>query len=71
MRQILRQTRYEPVLTISDLPGFAEHGGAVGMLSDARIGLVVNPNTLRAAGLQVSSKLLRLSRLVPERTPAR
>ncbi len=65
--EILRWVKDQHVLTVSDIPGFAEAGGGIEFVSDTRIKLVVNPTALRDANLAVSSKLLRLAQLVPER----
>ncbi len=54
-----------PVLTVSDLPGFAEQGGALGLYRDAdRIRFAANLRSLRHSGLKVSSRLLSLARIV-------
>jgi hypothetical protein len=58
-----------PVLTVSDAEGFASRGGVIGLfLEDRRIRFEVAAAAARAAGLGVSSKLLRLSR--PEPCPS-
>jgi YfiR/HmsC-like len=68
VKDILRRLKGRPVLTVGDLPRFAEIGGAIGFTTEARVGLVVNPAALRDANLVVSSKLLRLAELVREAT---
>ncbi len=65
--EVLRWLKGQPILTVSDIPGFAEAGGGIEFLSDTRIKLLINPSALREANLTVSSKLLRLAQLVPER----
>lgn len=53
----------KPVLTVSDLPGFASLGGMIELFTlDQRIFFEVNRNALERTGLVGSSKLLRLSR---------
>ena len=53
------------VLTVSDIPGFAEHGGMIGFaLRRGRIVFDANPNAIGRTGVEVSSKLLKLARLV-------
>lgn len=51
-------------LTVSDAPGFADGGGGmIGLfLDDGRVQFTVDDAAARAAGLTVSSKMLRLSR---------
>ena len=63
---ILRRLRGHPVLTVGDVPGFAAAGGGVNFTMGERVGLVINPAALRAAKLNMSSKLLSLAKLVPE-----
>jgi hypothetical protein len=54
-----------PVLTVSDMPGFASAGGAIGfVLEDGKVGFQINPGAARRAGLRISSKLLRLAEIV-------
>jgi hypothetical protein len=63
--QILQQLRGWPVLTMSDAEGFTDQGGAIGLfLEDNRVRFEISVSAVRIAGLQVSSKLLRLSRPV-------
>lgn len=52
-----------PVLTVSDLPGFVEIGGMIGLCTeDNRICFEVNRQALEQAGLEASSRLLTLAR---------
>jgi hypothetical protein len=54
-----------PILTISELPGFAEAGGMIELYqSDARIRFKVNLQVIRNAGLDLSSQLLKLAVIV-------
>jgi hypothetical protein len=59
-----RRVRTEqPVLTVSEIPGFAEAGGMVELAlspSSGRIGLRINLPAVEAAGLRLSSRLLGL-----------
>ncbi|HEY5552298.1 MAG TPA: YfiR family protein [Opitutaceae bacterium] len=64
--EILSRLEGLPVLTVSDMPGFAERGGAIGLTGEARVGLVINPTVIRASNFAVSSKLLRLAQLSKE-----
>lgn len=60
-----------PVLTVGDAEGFASRGGMIGLfLKDGRIRFEVRLAAARAAGLEVSSKLLRLSGPEPRRSGA-
>ncbi|NOY45419.1 MAG: YfiR family protein [Deltaproteobacteria bacterium] len=67
---ILTALRGRPVLSVSDIEGFAAWGGAVSFWTlGGRVRFDVNPAALRHAGLKVSSKVLRLARLVEEAAP--
>lgn len=63
--EILRRVGARPVLTVSDLPGFAQQGGIVEFARlDNRVQLLINPRSAQGAGLTVSSKLLELAHVV-------
>jgi YfiR/HmsC-like len=65
--QILGPLRGWPVLTVSDAGGFASRGGVIGLfIEDNRLRFEVRLAAAQAANLQVSSKLLRLSRPAPD-----
>lgn len=52
-------------LTVSDLPRFTRSGGMVGLLqTNGHVGLEVNLGAVRGAGLRLSSRVLRLARIV-------
>lgn len=60
--EFLGQVRTAPVLTVGDARGFTGAGGVIGLeVVDSRIRFSVNLDAARAAGLTVSSKLLRLA----------
>jgi hypothetical protein len=51
-----------PVLTVSDIPDFAVHGGMIEFVpEDNRIRFVVNLNACRKSGLTPSSQLLKVA----------
>jgi hypothetical protein len=59
----------KPVLTVSDMPKFASHGGIVELQSrDHRLGFEINVAAYKRAGLLVSSQLLQLATLIDEPT---
>ena len=64
LKDILRKIKNQPVLTVGDMPNFAESGGMIGFTAETRVGVVINPQPLRATGLTVSAKLMRLAHLV-------
>lgn len=60
--QVLEGLRGQPVLTIADTPGATQRGVALNMnLNQQKITFQVNLLAARAAGLTLSSKLLRLA----------
>jgi hypothetical protein len=61
-----------PVLTVSDLPQFADHGGMIGFRTeDGRVRFIANPSVARSAGLQLTSELLRVAASVVGRSSAK
>jgi hypothetical protein len=64
MTDIIHRLQSRPVLTVSDIPGFAEAGGLIGFITTNSIGLKINPAAIQGAKLNISSKLLRLAKLV-------
>ncbi len=53
------------ILTVSDIDDFAERGGTIGFFAeDDRIRFEINVDAAEETGLQISSKLLRLARIV-------
>jgi hypothetical protein len=56
----------DPVLTISDMPGFAARGGIIGfrLTPDGRVTFDINSGRAQLLGLKMSSQLLKLARIV-------
>lgn len=62
---LVRPLRGLPVLTVSELPGFAHAGGSIELYREAeRIRFIINLGAARAAGLEISPNLLRLAVVV-------
>lgn len=62
---VLEELRGKPVLTVADGEDVAQRGVMIGLrLEGSRLVFDVNSATMQAAGLVVSSKLLRLARTV-------
>lgn len=54
-----------PVLTVSDVPDFAKHGGMVGFMAvGGKVHFEVNRAHAEKTGLKLSAKLLALARLI-------
>lgn len=63
LRELLRQLRAQPVLTLGDADGFVDLGGVIGLVAEGdRFQFEVNVAAAQEAGLKVSSQLLRLAR---------
>ena len=59
MEQIVSRLRGSGVLSVSELPGFADAGGMIEfLLEEGKVRFHINPAAARAAGLTVSSRLL-------------
>lgn len=59
---IIKSLGAAPVLTISDIPGFAERGGGIGLLNrNDKMLFEVNLASTRQAGLRLSSQMLNLA----------
>ena len=64
-RNILKHIGVSPVLTISDIDGFSEQGGNISFyLEENKVRFAINMQTLKQADLKVSSKLLRLAKII-------
>ena len=56
------------VLTVSDDPSFIQKGGMIRFFtSNNKIQFQINPEVAKAGGLTISSKLLRLAEIVPNK----
>jgi hypothetical protein len=71
VKRILAETATRPVLTIGDSQGLAEQGVLINFYSvEDKIAFEINDAAARRSGLKVSSRLLKLARIVNlEATP--
>jgi hypothetical protein len=70
LHNILGVLRGKPVLTVSEVPGFCENGGAINLkVIDSAIRFEINPAAAARSGLRFSSKLLSLAKVVWEVSP--
>lgn len=68
----IRLTKSMPILTISEIPGFANRGGIINLtLEDSRVRFEVNVDAAKAADLNISSRLLALAKIVPSSSDGR
>ena len=64
---IIRALAGRPVLLVSDFPGFAGMGGGIGLVTEGgQMSFEINRRHVEAAGLKVSSRLMRVARKVIE-----
>jgi len=62
---ILASLNQYPVLTVSDMPGFIEHGGVVGLsVENKKVRFGINVKAADSTGLKVSSQLLKLAKTI-------
>ncbi len=64
LNEVLSALAGTSTVTVGETADFVEQGGMIGLTTDQnRVRLVINPNTLRNANLNVSSKLLRVAEI--------
>jgi hypothetical protein len=64
---ILSQLKSKPILTVSELEGFAGKGGDIDFyLSGGKVRFEINPQSARQCGLKMSSQLLSLGKIVQQ-----
>ena len=62
VEQILQNLQGRNILTVSDIPDFAARGGMIELFMEKnKIRMRINLSAVKAAGLNISSKLLRLA----------
>jgi len=68
--EILAAVREKPVLTVSDLEGFAAMGGMVEVGVEAgKMKFRINPSSAKRSHVQISSRLLALAEIVQDAAP--
>ena len=66
LQPLLERLQRAPVLTVSDIPGFARSGGMIGFFAeDDRVRIEISQRAVRQSGLRVSAKVLEIARVVP------
>lgn len=62
LKTILAGLKGSPVLTISDIPEFADKGGGIGLVTQSnRVRFVVNLDSLKQANLKANARFLNLA----------
>ena len=65
IKTILKKVDNNPILTVSDINGFSEQGGSIEFyVEENKIRFAINMRTLKETDIKVSSKLLRLAKVI-------
>lgn len=63
--ELLGKLKDSRVLTVSEIDGFAEQGGIINFISEHnKVRFEINPDAARRLGLNISSELLKLAKVV-------
>lgn len=72
VRDVLAQIGDSPVLTVSEIPNFAQHGGIVNFfLQGNKVRFEINVAAAQHHGLKLSSQLLSLAKIINQNPPGR
>ena len=64
---ILRRIADQSILTVSDMPGFASHGGMINLYTENnKVRFMIHTQAVERAGLILSAKLLNLAKIFSE-----
>jgi hypothetical protein len=67
IQEIIGELKNQPVLTVSEVEGFAERGGMVNLVAGQnRVVMEINREVANQSRLSISSHLLKLAKLVPK-----
>jgi len=65
--QILSTIRGMSILTVSDMKRFVQHGGIINLVTiETKVRFEINVGVAHLAGLEISSKLLKLAKIVED-----
>lgn len=68
--EVVQALKGMPILTIGEMPGFANGGGIINLVvEDNRVRFEVNVQAAKEADLNISSRLLALARIVQSPSP--
>lgn len=66
--EIINKLRGSHVLTVSEMEGFAEHGGIINFIKEGNnVRFEINLDTAEKNGLKISSRLLKLAKIIREK----
>ena len=64
--EIISELKGKPILTVSEVDGFAQRGGMVNLIAEGnRVAMEINRESATQAGLSISSQLLRVAKVFP------
>jgi len=67
LSEVLQSVKGLPILTIGEIPGFANRGGIINLtLEENRVRFQVNIEAAKRANLNISSRLLALAKIVTQ-----
>jgi len=67
IEEALRVLKGQPVLTIGQMPGFAQRGGIINFIvEDNKVRFEVNVEAAKQADINISSRLLTLAKIIPQ-----
>jgi len=70
LQQWLDSSKQRPILTVSDIPGFADKGGMIELIRRGdRLSFRINRKAIANSGLYVSAQLLQLGEIVDGESP--
>lgn len=71
VQEILAKLDSHPVVTVSEIAGFAKQGGMINFYSEQnKVRFEINPVSAVKSGLKISSQLLRLGKIVEPHIPS-
>ncbi len=66
---LVRTLERRPILTVAEFPDFAQEGGMIRLKTrDGKVRFEISRSAVAQSGLQLSSKLLELSEIVPQQS---
>ena len=68
LKSLLANLKNMPMLTISNIPGFAKSGGMIELFREKKkLRFAINLDAAQNSGLSISSRLLKLARIVGDK----
>lgn len=62
---IIKNLKGLPIVTVSDMPGFIDHGGMIGLVrADNRLSFEINIDTVNASSVHIGTQMLKLAKRI-------